>query len=143
MIHRLTIGHLDPAAVQERRVVVTRPLDLGIVARLLREFGETDHEGHPTLGGLRVEIRDGYIVCPWLMTRPVPGVAEFALRLQQETGCVLADVNCGALVDRERLLAESRWESASELRGEGLGRAEDKPTEESRPISSGLGRKSI
>ena len=38
MIHRLTIGHLDPDAVRERRVVVTRPLDMGIVTQLLREF---------------------------------------------------------------------------------------------------------
>ena len=35
MLHKLTIGNLDPATVQERRVVVTRPLDLGIVERLL------------------------------------------------------------------------------------------------------------
>jgi hypothetical protein len=123
MIHHLTIGHLDPNAVQERRVVVTQPLDMGIVARLLREFGETDAEGLPTIGGLRVLIQDGYIICPWLMTRPVPGVAEFALRLQEATGCVLADVNCGTIIDRERLLAESRWESTWEPRGEALGRA--------------------
>jgi hypothetical protein len=122
MIHKLTIGHLDPDAVRERRVVLTRPLDMGVVARLLRAFGETDREGHPTLGGLRVEIKDGYVVCPWLMTRPVPGVAEFALRLQEETGCVLADVNCCAIIDRKHLLAESRWEPATELRGEAIRR---------------------
>jgi hypothetical protein len=110
MIHTLTIGHLDPAAVGERRVVVTRPLDMGTVTRLLREYGEADAAGRPTISGRPVEIHDGYLVCPWLMTRPVPGVAEFALRLQEETGCVLADMTRCAVIDRERLLAESRWE---------------------------------
>jgi hypothetical protein len=107
MIHRLTIGHLDPAALQEGRLVVTRPLDQGIVAPLLREFAQTDQAGHPTIGGLRVELHDGYLVCPWLMPSPVPGVAELALRLQQETGCLLADVNRATVVDRELLLSQS------------------------------------
>jgi hypothetical protein len=35
MLHRLTIGHLDPDAVAQRRVVVTRPHDPGIVTQLL------------------------------------------------------------------------------------------------------------
>jgi hypothetical protein len=83
---------------------------MGIVTRLLREYGEADAAGRPTISGRPVEIHDGYLVCPWLMTRPVPGVAEFALRLQEETGCVLADMTRCAVIDRERLLAESRWE---------------------------------
>jgi hypothetical protein len=116
MIHTLTIGHLDPAAIGERRIVVNRPLDMSVVARLLREFGEIDTAGRPTISGRPVEIHDGYLVCPWLMTRPVPGVAEFALRLQEETGCVLADMTRCDVIDRERLLAESRWE-----RGPGSG----------------------
>jgi hypothetical protein len=35
MIHILTMGHLDPAAVGRRQAIVLRPLDMGIVARLL------------------------------------------------------------------------------------------------------------
>jgi hypothetical protein len=107
MIHRLTIGHLDPDAVRQRRVVVTRPLDMGIVMPLLREFGEPDAEGRPNISGRPVEIRDGYLVCPWLMPSPIPGVAEFALKLQEQTGCVLADVNRCVVVDRELLLSQS------------------------------------
>jgi hypothetical protein len=107
MIHKLTIGHLDPAAVQEGRVVLTRPLDMTIVTRLLGQFGELDGTGRPTSGGWRIEFHDGYIVCPWLMPSPVPGVAEFVLQLQNETGCVLADVNRCTVIDRELLLAQS------------------------------------
>jgi hypothetical protein len=107
MIHRLTLGHLDPTAVQERRVVVTRPLDMEVVTRLLREFGEPDPAGRPTISGRPVEIREGYVVCPWLMPSPIPGVADFALKLQEQTGCLLADVNRGTVVDRELLLSQS------------------------------------
>jgi hypothetical protein len=107
MIHRPTIGHLDPAAVQERRVVITRPLDPEIITPLLREFGEPDPAGRPTINGLRVEVHDGYLVCPWLMPSPIPGVAEFALKLQEQTGCLLADVHRCTVVDRELLLSRS------------------------------------
>jgi hypothetical protein len=107
MIHRLTIGHLDPTAVQERRVVVTRPLDMEVVARLLREYSEPDPTGRPTIGGLPVDIHDGYLVCPWLMPNPVPGAAEFALKLQEQTGCLLAEVGSAVVVDRELLLSQS------------------------------------
>ena len=107
MIHRLTIGHLDPTAVQERRVVVTRPLDMGIVTRLLREFGEPDEAGRPSISGRPVEIHDGYLVCPWLMPSPIPGVAEFALELQEQIGCLMAEVGNAVVVDRELLLSQS------------------------------------
>ena len=107
MVHRLTIGHLDPDAVRERRVVVTRPLDMKIVTRLLREFGEPDPAGRPTIGGRPVEMHDDYLVCPWLMPSPIPGVAEFALMLQEQMGCVLAEVGNAVVVDRELLLSQS------------------------------------
>ena len=121
MLHKLTIGHLDEAAVQERRVVVTRPLDMGVVTPLLHEFGGTDEVGRPTIGGLRVEIRNGYLVCPWLMPSPVPGVAEFALKLQEQTGCVLAEMGSAVVVDRELLLSQSYPKRAP--RGEPGGQA--------------------
>jgi len=110
MIHHLTIGYLDPASVEEGRLVVARPLAVDVVTRLLDEFGKPGADGRPLLDTSQVEFRDGYIVCPWLMPYPVPGVTEFALRLQEATGCVLADVNCCAVIDREHLLAVSRWE---------------------------------
>jgi hypothetical protein len=39
-----------------------------------------------------VEIKDGYIICPWLMAQRVVATEEFARRLQQETECVLYDL---------------------------------------------------
>jgi hypothetical protein len=107
MIHRLTIGHLDPDAVREGRVVVTRPLDMEIVTRLLREFGEPDPAGRTNISGRSVEIHEGYLVCPWLMPSPIPGVAEFAMKLQEQTGCLLAEVGSAVVVDRELLLSQS------------------------------------
>ena len=38
MIHDLTIGHLDPAGVLDRRTTVLKPLDAEIVNRLLKEL---------------------------------------------------------------------------------------------------------
>jgi hypothetical protein len=62
------------------------------------------------------------------MPSPVPGIAEFALRLQDETGCVLADTNRCTVVDRELLLAQSyprsrpRAESGQPIAGGSRGR---------------------
>jgi hypothetical protein len=94
---------------------------MGIVTQLLREFGEPDEAGRPTISGRPVEIHDGYLVCPWLMPSPIPGVAEFALKLQEQTGCVLAEVGNAVVVDRELLLSQSYPEQAP--RGEPGGRA--------------------
>jgi len=85
------MGHFDVQALKNRRLVVLRPLDMGIVTRLLQEVGQVDEHGRATLGGHAVEVKDGYIVCPWLMAQRVLATEEFARRLQQETGCVLYD----------------------------------------------------
>jgi hypothetical protein len=53
MIHDLTIGHLDQAAIRDRLAVALRPLDEAAVARVLAGFP-----------GLKVERRDGYLVAP-------------------------------------------------------------------------------
>ncbi len=112
MLHHLTIGHIDPAAVEEGRLVVTKPLARDIVTRLLDEFSKPGPDGRPPLDTSRVEFRDGCLVCPWLMPHPVPGVTEFALRLQEETGCILADLSGWAVIDRGTLLRNSHWEPA-------------------------------
>jgi hypothetical protein len=101
----VSIGHLDPAAlVSERRIVVQRPLEMDAVHRLLTELGVMDKDGVPTLEGGKVEFRDGYLVCPWRIGGWHNRTAEeFALRLQQETGCVLADREHSRIIDREQL----------------------------------------
>ena len=60
MVHNLTIGHFDPAAiVSERRIAVLRPLEIDAVHRLLKELGGIDKDGVPTLDRGRVELGDG------------------------------------------------------------------------------------
>ena len=93
MIHKLTIGHFDVEALKDRRLVVLRPLDMSVVTRLLREVGQVSDDGQVTLGGHALEVKDGYVVCPWLMPRRNQPAEEFARRLQQETGCLLYDAS--------------------------------------------------
>jgi hypothetical protein len=92
MLHRLTIGHLDAAAVERRQRVPIKALEMDIVRRLLDELGERDAEGSATLGGCKVELGNGYVSCLWKGARTNRELEEFALRMQQETGCLIADV---------------------------------------------------
>ncbi|MBI1899127.1 MAG: hypothetical protein HYS04_21715, partial [Acidobacteria bacterium] len=99
----LTIGHFDVEALKNRRLVVLRPLDMSIVTRLLQEVGQVGEHGRATLGGHAVEVKDGYIICPWLMAQRVLATEEFVRRLQQETGCVMYDAGRREIVTREQM----------------------------------------
>ena len=113
MIHRLTMGHLSRDAIERRQVLAERPLDPAVVVRLLAELGGGDEGGRPTLDGELVEEKDGALTCRWWVAGYCNRVAEeFGLRLRQETGCVLADVNCCRVVDPGELI---------ELKGEAVG----------------------
>jgi hypothetical protein len=103
MLHHLTVGHLDPAAVERRQRVPTKALEMDIVRRLLDEIGEKDAEGNPTLGGCKVEFGNGYVSCPWLGGGTNRAAEEFALRMQKETGCLIADVNGYRVIQPEQL----------------------------------------
>lgn len=92
MLHRLTIGHLDPAAVKRRQTVPTKALELDVVRRLLAELGETDAAGTVKLGGCTVEFHNAAVSCLWKGGRTNHVAEEFALRMRRETGCVIADV---------------------------------------------------
>jgi hypothetical protein len=120
MIHILTMGHLDPAAVGRRQAIVLRPLDMGIVNRLLQELGGKDEQGRPTLDGVPVEIKDGTVACRWLIGGYCNRVAEeFALRLQEETGCVLADREHSHVIEPDQLEGLNREKAAiPESRGQ-------------------------
>lgn len=87
MIHDLTIGHLDPAEIRDRRAVATKPLDPAVIARVLAGFP-----------GLKVEQRDGYVVAPWLGREDGERGEAFAARIQAETGCIVADRRNGRIV---------------------------------------------
>jgi hypothetical protein len=105
MLHNLTVGHLDPAPiVSQRRIVVLRPLEMDAVHRLLKEFADFDQDGSPRLEGGKVELHEGYLVCPWRIGGWHNRTAEeFVRRLQQETGCVLADREHSWIVQPEQL----------------------------------------
>jgi hypothetical protein len=103
VLHRLTLGHLDVAAVERRQAVPTKLLDMGIVTRLIGELGERDAEGHATLGGCRVEFQNASVSCLWKSARTNRVAEEFALRLQRETGCVIADIGGYRVIDPSEL----------------------------------------
>lgn len=103
MIHKLALGHFDVEALKNRRLVVLRPLEKSIVTRLLQEVGQVDESGRATLGGHAVELKDGYLVCPWLLARRVEATEEFARRLHQETGCVMFDTCRREVVGLEQM----------------------------------------
>jgi len=120
MLHNLTIGHLDTAAIQhDRRAVVLKPLPMEIIQRLLAELGARDAAGHWRLGRGKVELRDGYLVIPWLGHGTTEISEEFALRMNRETGCVLADREHSRIVEPEQLHGLSG--AAVEARGAGIG----------------------
>ena len=91
MVHDLTIGYLDPEALQGCVAVATRPLDDGTIARVLAEFP-----------GLKVERRDGYLIAPWHGREDADRGAAFAARVQAETGCLVADRRNGRIVELGR-----------------------------------------
>src|SRR5713226_5028380 len=103
MIHKLTIGHFNVEALKNGRVVVLRPIDMSVVIRLLQEVGQGSEQGRATLGGHPVEVKDGYIVCPWLMAQRVAATEEFARRLQEQTGCVMYDAGRREVVTLEQM----------------------------------------
>jgi hypothetical protein len=104
MLHRLTIGHLDPAAVERRQTVPTKALEMDVVHRLPDELGENDAEGNITLGGCKVRFHNAAVSCLRMVGNTNNEAEEFDLRMIRETGCLLADVDCGRLVDPGRLV---------------------------------------
>jgi hypothetical protein len=120
MIHILTMGHLDPTAVGRRQTIVLRPLDTDIVNRLLQELGGRDEQGRPTLDDVPVEFKDGTVACRWLIGGYCNRVVEeFALRLQKQTGCVLADREHSQVIEPDQLQGLNRQVAAA---GEASGR---------------------
>jgi hypothetical protein len=103
MIHKLAMGHFDVEALRNGKLVALRPLQMSVVTRLLHEIGYVANDGRALLGGHVVEIKDGYIICPWLMAQRVLATEEFARRLQQETGGVLYDAGRRQIVPLQEM----------------------------------------
>jgi hypothetical protein len=103
MIHNITAGHFDPAAVADHSAAATKPLDMRIVRALLDELGETNVDGVPTLGGWKVRFDVGCVIVPWLGGTTNHVAEEFAIRLQRATNCTLADQEHGRVIERSQL----------------------------------------
>jgi hypothetical protein len=104
MIHRLTLGHLDTAAItRDGAAVVVKALDMSTVRRLLADRGAVDAQGMWTLDGDDVKFHNGYVVVPWQGGWRNKFAEEFALRLQQETGCLIADREHGRVIAPDQL----------------------------------------
>ncbi|HWE39779.1 MAG TPA: hypothetical protein VG406_24735 [Isosphaeraceae bacterium] len=113
MIHNITAGHYDPVGVAEGRAVITKPINMRVVRKLLKQLGGVNAEGVPTLDGWKVRFEDGCVILPWLGGRTNRVSEEFAIRLQRATGCTLADVPNGRLIQPGQLQGLSRKEAAA------------------------------
>jgi hypothetical protein len=98
LIHNLTAGHLDQDGL------VTKPLDMWVVRILLVALGETDADGVPTLGRWKVRFEDGCVILPRQGGRTNHAAEEFAIRLQRGTGCTLADLEHGRVIESGQLV---------------------------------------
>ena len=99
MIHYLTVGHLDPEALRGCAAVATTPLDETAVRSVLAEFP-----------GIAAELKGGYVVLPWHGLGPVDVSEAFALRLQELTGCLIADRRNGRPIEPDMLSQKKRVE---------------------------------
>ena len=95
MIHELTIGHLDPAAIRDRLAVTLKRLDDETVDRVLTEFP-----------GLNVDRRDGFLIVPWYGREDGERGEAFATRIQAETGCLVGDRRNGRIIELKRAAVE-------------------------------------
>jgi hypothetical protein len=96
------------------------------------QCGEKDAAGNVTLGGSKVKFHNAAVSCLWMSGTTNRVAEEFALRMNRETGCLLADVDCGRVIDPGKLaglnvsgqLEERRSTRADEAKKE----AENKAT---------------
>ena len=86
------------------RIAVLRPLEMDAVHRLLKELAALTRMESRRWRGAKSNSMMGIIVCPWRIGGWHNRTAEeFALRLQQATGCVLADREHSRMIQPEQL----------------------------------------
>jgi len=96
MLHYLTIGFLDADAVRRREARAVRPLPSEIRI-LLDGFLDQGCSAQMMEGGA-VEVRDGWVRCPWHAPRRNRAAERFAAEASRH-GCTVADVEHGRIVD--------------------------------------------
>jgi hypothetical protein len=100
MIRYMVLGYLDHDAVYHHKLVVRKPLDKGSVERLVQEMGEVSTDGGFSVGGHAFFSHDGeYLTFPAPVNRRK--AIDFIVRLAQETGCDIADIELGQLLTPE------------------------------------------
>lgn len=105
MLHFLTVGYLDEAAVGRAQLSLVRPLDSELIARLLLQYRDKTDSTDPTFEQHRVIVGDGYVRCPWYSPRFNRTSVQFALALSEAAGCLMADVEHARCIARGELEA--------------------------------------
>jgi hypothetical protein len=77
---------------------------MDVAHRLLGELDEKDQDGFVTLGGRKVKFEKAGVSCLWKGATTNRLVEEFALRMYRATGCLLADVDCGRILEPGELV---------------------------------------
>jgi hypothetical protein len=96
MLHFLTAGYFDEAAVEQVQLQVLRPLDPQVLDRLLNQFRDRDTAAL-TFEGKPVTLKNGCVRVPWYSPGLNVTSLKFLLALHAETGCVMADLEHGRM----------------------------------------------
>ncbi|APR83383.1 Hypothetical protein A7982_08732 [Minicystis rosea] len=113
--HYLTMGYLAPINIRGRHVVVLRPLDPDIVMPLVEQFADVAGAPELKFGGMPVDLQGGVVRCALYNPGLIRSVVELALKLQEATRCVVADVEHGREFDAPHLRG---WLREHEMRND-------------------------
>src|SRR4051812_46220934 len=99
MIHLLTVGFLDVQAAKRATLKTVALLDKDTVKALLAKYTDAPGAAVPTFEGAPVTIGPGFVRCPWYTPRENRTSIRFALDVQASTGCVVADIEHGRIIE--------------------------------------------
>ena len=102
LIHHLTVGFLDEAAVRRRELTPLRPISEPVLS-LLAQFLDAGNE-HQTMEGGKLEVSGFFIRCPWYMPTRNRTAERFSVKAM-ELGCLVADLEHARLVTLDELTA--------------------------------------
>lgn len=93
------MGYLDIDAMKCGLVQVTSPLEDAIFHRIVSKYADRYDCTTYILCGHAVTLRNGYVICPWLMPARIKEAERIAIELAQETGCLVVDAGCRQIID--------------------------------------------
>jgi len=112
MIRYYVIGFLDHDAVKQHQFVTRKSIDKTVVQGLVDEMGQILPNGNISVDGQIFLSHDDCLTFPVPVLRPK--AVDFIVRLTQETGCDIADIELGYIITPEvfrelcELLADPR-----------------------------------